>query len=256
MKANRFVCLFLLLAILAAAGSAQVSWTVYPDPVPLDQSVLLKIENRLRCTIYLPSSAPWAIHDSNGKLVYSPLSTPVVVPVKPLGHEAWTWDQSGRMSARVPHGTYEARITYLDCRQQKTLLRTKFKIENVMLKVSHKTAPPGARITYNLQAPTSTGSLYQAACSLGDRPGIPLVGNRLLRLNADWLFLMSILFPSPVFENFSGVTSKSGHATSHVNIPRHKALIGMKFYMAYMTFRLGAPGNIHVHSTSKEVLIK
>ncbi len=256
MKVNRFVCLFLLLAVLAPLGSAQVLWTVYPDPVPMDQSVLLKIENRLRCTIYLPSSAPWSIYNSNGKLVYSPLSMPVIVPIKPLAHKAWTWDQSGRMSVRVPHGTYEARITYLDCLRKKHLLRTKFKIENVRLKASHQTAPPGTRVTYNLQAPTSTGSLYQAACSLGDRPGIPLAGNRLLRLVPDWVFLMSIMFPSPVFENFSGVTSKSGHATSHVNIPRHKGLIGMKFFTAFMTFRLGAPGNIHVHSTSRMVLIK
>jgi len=254
MKFMTSVCGVLLLGLLASAGSSQVLWTVFPDPVPFEQSVELKIENRLRCTIYLPSSAPWSIYDSNGKLVYSPPQAPVIVPIKPLGFKTFTWNQLFMVTPGAVPGTYEARINYLDCQNKKVTLRTKFEILPVYLKVSGKPVP-GSRMHYHFHAPKSTGKLYQAACSLGDLPGIPLAGNRLLRLNPDRVFLLSLLFPGTTFENFTGVTSKSGNADFFVNIPRNKGLIGVEYYTAALTFLLGAPGNIHMYSTSKGVTV-
>ena len=97
---------------------------------------------------------------------------------------------------------------------------------------------------------------YQLACSLGDSPGLPLPGNRLLRLNPDALFFLTIMAPGPTFQNFTGITSKSGYATGYVNIPGDKRLIGVTFYAAYVTLFATAPGGIHSYSTSKAVLIQ
>jgi hypothetical protein len=107
-----------------------------------------------------------------------------------------------------------------------------------------------------MHAPTSTGRLYQMACALGDSPGIPLPVNRLLALNPDALFFLSIFMPGGIFQNFSGVTSKSGYATGYVNVPNDKRLIGVILFAAGATIDASAPAGIHVHSASKPVKIQ
>jgi len=248
------VFVFTVFLLTISAVNAQVFWTVYPDPVPLEQSVLLEIENRTRSTIQLPSSAPWAIYDSQGGLVFGPIGLPVMIPVPPLATQQWTWDQKDGNSQQVKSGTYEARISYWTS-SQKVTLKTLFQIEQVTLTVSGK-ATPGGRITLNLHAPTSTGRLYQLACALGTKPGIPLPGTRLLELNADPLFFLSILYPYPIFDNFSGITSKSGYGTGYINIPNSKILIGVTIYTAFVTLDSSAPGGIGVHSASKTINIQ
>jgi len=216
--------------------------------------VLFKIENRMRSSIQLPSSAPWSIHDSLGAPVYAPMSLPVMVPVKPLGWVQYGWDQKDANQKQVPAGKYEARISYW-LGSTKYLLKTPFQIDQATLSVSG-IASPGGRVDLNIHVPISTGRAYQLACSLGDSPGLPLPGNRLLRLNPDALFFLTILTPGPTFQNFTGITSKSGYATGYVNIPMDKRLIGVTFYAAYVTLLASAPGGIHSYSTSKAVLIQ
>ncbi len=253
MKLIKVSCLLLGLCLAASGVSAQVLLTVYPDPVPLEQSVVIKIENRMRSTIQLPSSAPWAIRDSLGGLVFAPMGLPVMVPVKPLASVQWTWDQKDNNQKQVKAGTYEARVSYW-LNNQKYPLKTPFQIDQVTLGVSGK-ATPGGRVNLDMHAPISTGMPYQLACSLGDTPGLPLPVKRLLRLNPDPLFFMSLLYPGSTFQNFTGITSKSGYGTGYVHIPNNTALIGVTFYAAYVTLHAAAPGGIHVYSTSKAILI-
>lgn len=254
MKRIYVTCLLLGLILAASGVSAQVFFTVYPDPVPLEQSVVLRIENRMRSTIQLPSSAPWTIHDSLGGLVYAPMSLPVTVPVKPLASVQWTWGQKDFKQQQVKAGSYEARINYW-LGSQNYPLKTPFQIDQVTLGISGN-ATPGGRVHLDIHASTSTGMPYQLACSLGDMPGIALPVTRLLRLNPDPLFFLSILFPGTTFQNFTGITSKSGYGTGFVNIPGDKRLIGVTFFAAYVTLHAAAPGGIHVYSTSKAVLIQ
>ena len=254
MTLRRAILVLLALAAAAPLGSAQVFWTVYPDPVPLEQAVVLKIENQLRSSIHLASSAPWAIYDSNQKQVMTPVGLPVVISIPPLGTLHWTWDQKDWNSVQVPAGIYEAWITYSDSIGKKTL-KTPFQIEQVTFAVSGNLTP-GGQVKLDMHTPTSTGAPYQMACSLGNTPGLPLPGNRLLALDPDGLFWMSILFPGPVFQSFSGITSKSGYATGLVNIPPAKPLIGVTFHAAGVTLAAAAPGGIHVHSASKAISIR
>ncbi|MBN2491821.1 MAG: hypothetical protein JXQ29_13325 [Planctomycetes bacterium] len=254
MTSGRVGLIFLALAAIASLAPAQVFWTVYPDPVPLEQPVLLTIDNQTRSSIMLTSSAPWAIYDLNQKLVFGPVGLPVVLNIPPLGNKQWTWDQKGSGTGQVPSGIYEARITYSDGSGAKTL-KTPFQIDQVTFAVSGK-ATPGGRVQLDMHTPTSTGTTYQMACSLGNTPGLPLPVTRLLALNPDALFWMSILQPAPIFQNFSGITSKSGYATGYVNIPAAKPLIGVTFYAAGATVVAAAPGGIHVHSASKAIQIQ
>jgi hypothetical protein len=254
MICRKCLAVIVMLVLLGSVASAQVFWTVYPDPVPLDQPVVLKIQNQMRSTIQLPSSAPWSMYDGQGKLIFSPMSMPVMVPVAPLASQSWTWKQKDNRNQSVPAGPYEARITYWLGSQQYPL-KTPFQIDQVTMATGGKPTP-GGQIQFNMHAPTSTGMPYQMACSLGAQPGIPLPGNRLLALNPDGLFYLSLLAPPPIFQNFSGITSKSGYATGLVNVPNTPVLIGITLYGAGVTLHPSAPGGIHVYSTSRSVQIQ
>lgn len=261
MSSHKFLLTFLSLALLASgfAGlgtplEAQVIWTVYPSPVPLEQPVLLKLENRMRSSITLTSSAPWGIFTSGGSPIMTPVGLPVVITVKPLTTVAWTWTQVDSNSQQVPAGAYEAQITYHDGSGKK-LLKTPFQIEDVTFRISGK-ATPGGRLQLDMHTPTSTGAVYQMACALGAKPGVPIPTTRHLALNPDSLFFLSILNPGSIFQNFTGITSKSGYATGFVNIPKAAGLIGISVHAAGVTLGSSAPGGIQQYSASKVVQIR
>jgi len=255
MKAQRLALVILASAAFAPAGSAQVFWTVSPDPVPLEQPLKFTITNSTRSTINLPSSAPWSILDPKNNPVFLPVGLPVIIPVQPLGSQQWSWNQLDGNAKQVPAGPYEAQITYYDSQWQKKTLKTPFQILQVTFSVSGQVTP-GGQARLDMHAPTSTGRLYQMACALGDSPGIPLPVNRLLALNPDALFFLSIFMPGGIFQSFSGLTSKSGYATGYVNVPNDKRLIGVTLFAAGATIDAAAPGGIHVHSASKPVKIQ
>lgn len=241
-------------ATIGATADAQVLWTVYPSPVPLEQPIQLKLENRLRSSIMLASSAPWGIFTGTGSQVMLPVGLPVVVTVKPLATIVWTWNQLDSNSKPVPAGGYEARLAYTDSIGKK-ILKTPFTIEGVTFRVSGQ-ATPGGRVQLDMHTPTSTGAVYQMACALGAKPGLPFATTRHLALNADPLFFLSILNPGGVFQNFAGTTSKSGYATGFVNIPKAAALKGITFHAAGVTLSGSAPAGIHQYSMSKPIPIK
>jgi len=255
MKVKPLVLMLLVSAALAPAIGAQVFWTVFPDPAPLEQPLQLTIKNSTRSSISLPSSAPWTIYDAQNNPVMLPVGLPVIVPVPPLGTKQWIWNQVDSNSKQVPAGKYEARVTYYDSQWVKLTLKTPFEILQITFTVSGNTTP-GGQVRLDMHAPTSTGRLYQMACSFGDSPGMPLPVNRLLALNPDALFFLSIFLPSGIFQNVSGLTSKSGYATGYVNLPADKRLIGVTFYAAGATIDGAAPAGIHVHSASKPVKIQ
>jgi len=94
------------------------------------------------------------------------------------------------------------------------------------------------------------------ALAFGGAPGIRLPGKRLLELNPDPLFFLSVTTALPMFGNFTGTLDSSGKASAWVDIPRDPALYGLQFAAAFLTFNPSSPGGIHAFSKSTVVSIR
>ena len=77
---------------------------------------------------------------------------------------------------------------------------------------------------------------YVLAMSLGATPGITLPDGRVIPLNPDILFLLSIQIPSAVglFNNI-GTLDTQGRAQATLSIPNMPPLAGTTFYLAFVT---------------------
>jgi len=93
----------------------------------------------------------------------------------------------------------------------------------------------GTPYEVRLTIPSEATKGYFAAASLGTLPGIPVGGGRIVPLNPDVFFFLSIQVPL-IFSNFQGVLSANGTATLTVNIPGVAQLLGFRFFLGAITF--------------------
>lgn len=89
-----------------------------------------------------------------------------------------------------------------------------------------------------LTIPPEAGRSYLAGAAFGTLPGIPLGGGRRVPLNPDPLFVLSQTVPA-VFSGFQGTLNASGVAAMTVNIPASSALVGLRFFLAAVTYNSG-----------------
>ncbi|MGY4706460.1 PKD domain-containing protein [Candidatus Bipolaricaulota sp. J31] len=78
------------------------------------ETVRITFTNTGSVTITLPNTAPWAIKDSLGRVVYTPMAAMVVTSVAPGASKTWTWDQRDSSGAQVPPGTYTVELSTAD----------------------------------------------------------------------------------------------------------------------------------------------
>jgi len=76
--------------------------------------VTIRFFNGCSQAISLRDSAPWVIKDSQGRVVFTPFSLPVITEVKQGETKTWTWDQKDNNGRQVPAGTYTVELETMD----------------------------------------------------------------------------------------------------------------------------------------------
>lgn len=77
------------------------------------EPVVFRLVNNCAEAVALPSTAPWAVRDSAGAVVFSPVGLQVIVSVEPGGYREWVWDQRGLGGEPVESGVYYITVTTL-----------------------------------------------------------------------------------------------------------------------------------------------
>jgi hypothetical protein len=87
------------------------------------------------------------------------------------------------------------------------------------------------------------GKPYICALSFGDAPGITLPDTRVIPLNWDFLFDLSLV-ANPFIINNIGVLDGSGNGQATLFIPFEPLLVNFTIYAAFVTADGGAPSGI------------
>ncbi|MGE5580267.1 MAG: S-layer homology domain-containing protein [Bacillota bacterium] len=77
----------------------------------LGQPVTFTYRNDTARDVELPGGAPWVIEDENGNIVLAPISTMILIYVRPGEAYGWTWDQKDGDGKQVDPGTYTVVLT-------------------------------------------------------------------------------------------------------------------------------------------------
>jgi hypothetical protein len=93
---------------------------------------------------------------------------------------------------------------------------------------------PQVGMPVNLKGRATSGFGYLGACSLG-HSGIPLGDGRVIPLDLDALFLLSLTTPV-IFSNFTGVVDANGDFTMTLNTPAVPELAGFTIWSSAITF--------------------
>ena len=100
-------------------------------------------------------------------------------------------------------------------------------------------------------APVDGSRSYVAAASFGKGP-IPLPPHNDLRLTPDSLFYLTVANAIPtVFGGMRGTLNSGGQAKGTVVLPKIPAIVGLNFYMAFVTLDAGKPIGIRTVSEGK-----
>jgi hypothetical protein len=242
--------------VAAPAAAAQgVSFTVKPDTVEVGRTVLVILDNRGPSTIYIPAhQPPWIVHNRKNETVYSHPALSVPTPVRPGQKYQWPWDQRDRNHAQVPAGSYRVKTLY-DVGGYRYQLIASLVIVPATLRVIG-TPAIGQTVGLSLREPSAGGLFYQVGLSFNDAPGIPLPSSRVVPLQPDALFYLSIVPNFPLFENFVGRLDGSGLAAAQLHIPNDRVLVGFRFYAASITFDRSAPDGVRTISNAVPIEIQ
>jgi len=105
------------------------------------------------------------------------------------------------------------------------------------------------KITFN--APVDGRKFYAGAASFG-KGRIPLSPHNPMPLSPDDLFFLTAENRIPtIFANIHGLLNTSGQATAVVTLPKVSSLVGMSFYMAFVTLDSSKPLGIRTVSSGK-----
>ncbi len=110
-------------------------------------------------------------------------------------------------------------------------------------------AHPGSTVNITMRLRPDANLPYIMAASGGDSPGIPLGDSRIVPLNFDALFLIS-LQPNPFFSGFVGALDANGDAKAQAFIPADPGLVGLSFAVAFVTLNPSASLGIQTVSNS------
>ncbi|MEK6861732.1 MAG: hypothetical protein AABY07_07215, partial [Nanoarchaeota archaeon] len=102
------------------------------------------------------------------------------------------------------------------------------------------TPTPGSTVTFNLTDLVNPGANYILAMSQSNTPGIQLSDGRVISLNGDGLFFISLFYPNIIgFFNSQGVLNSNGNAIATWNIPSW-APSSFTIYLAAVTINPSA----------------
>lgn len=133
-------------------------------------------------------------------------------------------------------------------------LKMRFKTIDISITASG-TPSPGQTINFDLSAPADGSLFYQVASSLGKGP--IALGNRTLELTPDELMKVSVnnLLPM-IFVNYSKQLDAQGKGKASLKLPAIPALVGVRFYTAFVTLDVNAPLGIKNISPTATISIR
>lgn len=100
----------------------------------------------------------------------------------------------------------------------------------------------GSTLTISLNDPLHPDTEYVQAMSLGTSPGIVLEDGRVIPLNQDQLFSLSVFSPQIIgLQDSGGFLDSDGNAQASWTIPVFPSLIGKTIYFAFITRDLTLP---------------
>ena len=109
----------------------------------------------------------------------------------------------------------------------------------------------GSTLDFDLDVFASAwpGRDYLLALSLGTSPGIPLsvlnpADPRVVPLNPDALFLLSLMAPMPMFSGFSGTLDGAGRGTGTILLPPGTSVSGLSLYASGILLDAAAPSGV------------
>jgi hypothetical protein len=116
-------------------------------------------------------------------------------------------------------------------------------------------AGPSSSMTLRYSDPGSVAFNYLGAAALGTTPGIRF-DTRTFPLNADALLGVTIGGLPPVMTGFVGVLDANGLGSGQITFPGLGALVGLRFYTAFVVIDPAAPSGLRTLSNAHEVLIQ
>jgi len=108
----------------APKSAGCVALEVERDVFKRGEPVAFRLVNNCAEAVALPSTAPWAVRDSAGTVVFSPVGLQVIISIEPGDHREWAWDQRDFGREPVEPGMYHITVETLN----KGLLTTTVKI--------------------------------------------------------------------------------------------------------------------------------
>ncbi len=116
-------------------------------------------------------------------------------------------------------------------------------------------AGPSSVMALRWSAPAWPQRPYVAAASLGTSPGIAF-GSRVLPLNPDGLLRVTAGGLPPLMTGFTGVLDADGLGSGQITFPGLSALLGLRFYTAFVVADPQSPWGLAVLSNAHEVLVQ
>jgi regulation of enolase protein 1 (concanavalin A-like superfamily) len=115
------------------------------------------------------------------------------------------------------------------------------------------TPRPGATVFVDLAA--EAGGFYHLGAALGTGVGIP-IGSRKVPLNVDPLLMLTVSGQlSGIFRHFTGYLNARGEARAWIDFPADNGLVGVVFYLAFVTLDSGQPFGIGTISLATKVQV-
>jgi len=176
----------------------------------------------------------------------------------PAGHSAYSGDAAGMHLAAnlLPAGDFD-NDTFANLaefvagtnpmRADSTPLRP--------LPIQHGLPVVGTTVRLGLRLRSDAGLNYVMGASFGSVPGIALPDSRVIPLNVDALLLLSLTTPA-LFGNFQGALNATGDALAQVNVPGDPNLVGLTFFVAWVSLDPAAPSGIRHISNAHSLTIQ
>jgi hypothetical protein len=121
--------------------------------------------------------------------------------------------------------------------------------------VSFGFAGPGSTQDLRSSDPASAGRVYLAVSSRGSSPGIQ-IGTRVLPLNPDLLFQLTIGGLPPILTGYVGALDRDGIAAGRINFANFPGFAGFRFFTAFVVLDPAAPFGIGTISNAHPTLVQ
>jgi hypothetical protein len=131
--------ILIIFSISSANLTEELEFKPEKEIINKDEKVCFHFVNNSDKTIYLPSSAPWAVFEDEDfdKIVFSPIAAQRILEIRPYEEKKWCWDLKDFHGEIVPSGDYAIRLTVFK-NGKRVFLISKIKVKPGVAETSKK----------------------------------------------------------------------------------------------------------------------